>query len=124
VTPVPVIVPVFAFPELSPTVVPLPSFMPYAATRPDAGGGGDVTVRLKLVVRINAPFVPVTVVVVVPSGVVPDVVNVTVVVQVGVHDVGEKLAVVPAGKPLALKLTDAAVPDTSVAVTLFVVPLP
>jgi hypothetical protein len=80
---------------------------------------GAFTVRLNVVVRTSAPLVPVTVIVVVPSGVVPDVVNVTVVVQVGVQDVGEKLAVVPAGSPLALKLTDAAGPDTSVAVTPF-----
>jgi hypothetical protein len=60
----------------------------------------------------------------VPSGVVPDVVNVTVLGHVGRHDGAEKLAVVPAGRPLAVKLTAAGVPDTSVAVTLFPIAFP
>ena len=85
---------------------------------------GAFTVRLNVVVCTTAPLVPVTVMDAVPSGVVPDVVNVTVVVHVGVQDVGEKLAVVPAGNPLALNVTSAAVPVTNVAVTVLVVAPP
>ena len=79
---------------------------------------------MNVVVRTSAPLVPVTVTVVVASGVLADVVSVTVLVHVGVHEGAAKLAVVPAGNPLALKLTAAAVPETNVAVTMLVVPLP
>src|SRR4029453_12626005 len=85
---------------------------------------GAVTVNVKVVVRTSAPLVPVTVIVDVANGVVPDVVSVIITEHVRVDEVGEKLAVVPVGKPDAVKVTPAATPDTTVAVTLLVTELP
>src|SRR5438552_9506518 len=55
---------------------------------------GAVTVKVKLVVRVRPPAaVPVTMMVEEPAGVAAVVVSVRVVAQVGVHAVGEKVAV-------------------------------
>ena len=67
--------------------------------------GGAVTVRLNVVAcEIEVP-VPVTVIVEAPTGVEARVVMVSVVVQVGLHDTGEKDAVAPRGRPDAEKVT-------------------
>src|SRR6266550_2544859 len=76
---------------------------------------GAATVKLKLVVLVTTPPLPVTVRVEVPVGVVEDVLIVRAVEQVGVHDVEENAAVAPVGNPEAEKATDCAVPDTSAA---------
>src|SRR5438876_12456600 len=51
-----------------------------------------------------------------PVGVDAMVVSVRVVVQVGVHAVGEKVALAPAGSPEVEKDTDCEVPESKVAV--------
>ena len=56
----------------------------------------------------------------VPVGVVPDVVIVMVVEHAGVHDVGENDEVAPDGRPDAEKDTGWAVPDSNVDVIEFV----
>ena len=86
--------------------------------------GVDVTIRLKVVVRTTEPDVPVTVTAVVPAGVELLVVRVIVVVQVGVHPVGLKLALAPLGRPEAVKSTGVVVPVIKVAVTELVIELP
>src|SRR5262249_61746563 len=65
------------------------------------------------------PPVPDTVMAVVPAGVVPDVVSVSVELQGGEQAVGENDAVVPAGRPLAPNEVDVEAPDTSVEVIVF-----
>src|SRR5438034_424774 len=59
----------------------------------------DLTVKLKLVVLVTAPPMPVTVMVEVPVGVDDVVEMVRPVEQVGVHTVGENDAVAPVGSP-------------------------
>src|SRR5437867_4357824 len=73
------------------------------------------TVKLKLVVLVTAPPMPVTVMVEVPVGVDDVVEIVRPLEQVGVHAVGENDAVAPVGSPEAEKATACAVPDTSAA---------
>ena len=65
---------------------------------------------------VFAKGLPVTVIVELPTGVVALVVMVSVLVQVGLHELTEKLAVAPVGSPLAVRLTAWVVPLTSVAV--------
>ena len=78
---------------------------------------GAVTVKVKLVVRVSPPAaVPVTVMVEGPVGVDAVVVSVRVVAQVGVHAVGENVALAPAGSPEVEKDTDCEVPESKVAV--------
>ena len=78
---------------------------------------GAVTVKVKLVVRVSPPAaVPVTMMVEEPAGVDAVVVSVRVVAQVGVHAVGEKVALAPAGSPAAVKDTACEVPESRVAV--------
>src|SRR5205085_1429208 len=81
-------------------------------------GGGAVTVKVKVVVRVRPPPLPVTVIVEEPVGVDAVVASARVVVQVGVHAVGEKVAVAPAGSPEAEKSTDCDVPESRVAVMM------
>ena len=76
---------------------------------------GAATVKLKLVVLVTTPPLPVTVRVEVPVGVVEDVLIVKVVEQVGEHAVEENNALAPVGNPEAEKDTDCVVPDTSAA---------
>ena len=73
------------------------------AVKPVTCDGGvvsvvPITVSEKEVVLVTPP-VPVTVIVDVPASVVPDVVIVIVVVQVGLHEVGENVADAPLGIP-------------------------
>lgn len=78
--------------------------------------------RLNVVVCVKAPLVPITVIGNVPSDAPPVAVSVSVEPQLrfGVHEVGEKLAETPAGRPLADKLTEAGAPERSVMFTEFV----
>ena len=79
--------------------------MEVAETLEMDGATPSLTVKVKLAVLVNAPPVPVTVIVELPTDVEVSVVTVIVEEQVGLHEVGEKEAVAPAGKPLAPKLT-------------------
>src|SRR5437762_1456026 len=79
-------------------------------------GGGAVTVKVKVVVRVRPPPVPVTVMREEPVGVDAVVARVRVVVQVGVHAVGENVGVAPAGSPEAENVTVCDVPESRVAV--------
>src|SRR5438034_380317 len=79
-------------------------------------GGGAVTVKVKIGRASSRETVPVTVMVEEPVGVDVVVARVRVVVQVGVHAVGEKVALAPAGSPAAEKTTDCDVPESKVAV--------
>ena len=80
---------------------------------------------MKVVVRTRPPVaVPVIVIVDVPVVAVELAVNVSVELQVGLHEAGEKAPVTPAGRPEAVKLTDWVAPETSVAVTVAVKVLP
>ena len=67
-------------------------------------------------VVVFASGLPVMVIVEEPTGVELVVVIVSVLVQVGLQLGLEKLALAPAGKPLAARLTACVVPETSVAV--------
>src|SRR2546425_536908 len=77
---------------------------------------GAVTVKVKLVGWLSSPAVPVTVMREEPGGVDAVVVSVRVVAQVGVHAVGEKAALAPAGSPVAEKDTDCDNPESKGAV--------
>jgi hypothetical protein len=69
------------------------------------GGGCALTTKLTVAVCVRLPLIPVIVSVDVPTGVLPVVVTVNVELPVPVTVAGEKLAVVPAGNPLALSVT-------------------
>ncbi len=77
-----------------------------------------LTVKLKSVVLVTPPPVPVTVMREVPAGVDVMVEIVRVVEQVGEHAVGEKTALASVGSPEAEKDTGCAVPETSAALTV------
>jgi len=62
---------------------------------------------------------PVTVIGKVPVGVVPIVAIVSMLMQVGLQEARENVAVAPAGSPEAAKLTACVAPDVSVAVIVF-----
>jgi hypothetical protein len=89
-------------------------------------GGGWVaaTVKLTLAVWVKLPLVPVIVSVDVPSGVVPLVVTVSVELPEPVTVAGEKLAVAPAGNPLALSVTAPLKPSTAPMLVVKVVAFP
>src|SRR5205814_7745672 len=81
---------------------------------------GALTVKVKPYATLFRSPLPVTVMVAGPVGVLAEVVRVRVVEHVGVHEVLEKEAVVPAGSPEAEKVTGCEVPETRVAVMVFV----
>src|SRR2546425_410962 len=80
------------------------------------GGAGAVTVKVKLVVWVTPPPLPVTVMVEGPAGVEAEVVMVRVVGQEGGRAAGEEEAEASAGGAESEKGTDCAVPESSVAV--------
>jgi hypothetical protein len=84
------------------------------------GTGAALTVKVNAVLWDRDPDVPVTVIIELPVGVDADVEIVSVELQVGTHDAGEKEAVAPDGRPEAVKETEAAVPETRVAVIVLV----
>src|SRR5437867_6765269 len=81
-------------------------------------------VKVKRVVRVTPPPLPVTVMVAGPVGVLAAVVRVRVVEHVGVQEGAEKEALAPAGSPEAEKVTGCEVPETRVAVMVFVTDKP
>lgn len=86
--------------------------------------GSAVTFRVSVVLLMVVPLVPVTVTVAVPTVAVDAAVNVSVLPVEPVTEVGLKLAVTPAGRPLIVKSTAAAKPLTSEIVTLVVAFVP
>ena len=95
-------------------VGPAPSLNAYPATREPAGAA---TVSKKLPVRTTEPPIAVTVTVDVASGVAPVVKIVIVLVHGGPQDAGLNVAVAPAGKPEAEKLTGTALPEVNVVLS-------
>ena len=75
-----------------------------------------MTVRVKVVVLVNEPFVPVTVMVYVPPATVAGATNVSVLVPEPVIDVGLKVAVALVGRPLAERLVAPVNPELAVRV--------
>jgi len=78
----------------------------------------ELTTRVTGVVWTIVPFVPVIVMVELPAGVDVDVVTVMVEEPEVVIEGGLKLAVAPAGSPLALKVTDPVNPFTALTVAV------
>jgi len=104
------------------TVTAVPRTIAPAAGADRVTVGGVVsppepTVSVKLVVRLTPPPAPVTVIVRGPVGVEVVVVSVSVVMQPGEQEAGEKDAVIPAPRPLAEKVTGVVVPAARVALT-------
>jgi hypothetical protein len=83
-----------------------------------------VTVSVTLVVWVRVPLVPVMVSAYVPTGVVELVVTVRVELPVPVTVAGEKLAVAPAGNPLALSVTTPVNPFTAPTLAVYVAVFP
>jgi hypothetical protein len=83
-----------------------------------SAGGGAFTTKLTVVVCVTLPLIPVIVSVDVPTGVLPVVVTVNVELPVPVTVAGEKLAVAPAGNPLALSAMDPEKPENAVVLTV------
>jgi hypothetical protein len=112
----------FSAPTLAVYVVALPAITVCVLGLPDTvksgGGGCALTTKLTVVVWLSAPLVPVIVKVDVPSGVLPLVVTVNVELPVPVTVAGEKLAVAPAGSPLALKAMEPEKPAFAVVLTV------
>ena len=81
--------------------------------------GGTVTVKVNPVLCAMLPSVPTIEMIYDPTGVATLVWIVKVLVQVGLHEVGEKTPVAPAGSPDTEKETVLLVPDNSVVVIIF-----
>ena len=79
--------------------------------------GAAETTRLVVAEWVKLPLVPVMVMVEVPAGVLPAVVTVSVDAPLPVTLAGEKLAVAPAGNPVAAKFTTPAKPFRAPMVT-------
>lgn len=88
----------------------------------DDGGGelGADTVKLKVVVLVTPPPVPVAVMVEFPAGVVAPALMVKVEEQAGLQLTPLNEAVAPVGSPDAEKLTDCVLPETRVALIVLV----
>ncbi len=82
------------------------------------GGGWAFTTKLTVVVCVSAALAPLIVKVEVPTGVLPVVVTVNVELPVPVIVAGEKLAVAPAGNPLALSAMEPEKPENAVVLTV------
>jgi len=79
---------------------------------------GAFTTKLNVVVLFSG--VPVTVIGKVPVGVAPVVAIVSMLVQVGLQEPGENVAVAPAGRTeVTARLTACVAPETKVAVIVF-----
>jgi len=109
---------VVAFPAITVCVLGLPEIVK------SGGGGCALTTKLTVVLCVSAPLVPVIVNVDVPTGVLPLVVTVNVELPVPVTVAGEKLAVAPAGSPLALSVTAPVNPFSAPILVVYVVALP
>jgi len=88
------------------------------------GGGCELTTRLTVAVCVTLPLTPLIVNVDVPSGVFPAVVTVSVELPVPVTVAGAKLAVAPAGSPLALNVTTPVNPFNAPIFAVYVVLFP
>jgi hypothetical protein len=88
------------------------------------GGACALTTKLTVVVCVKLPLVPVIVNVDVPVGVLPVVVTVNVEFPDPVTVPGEKLAVAPAGNPVALSVTAPVNPFNAPMLVVYVVALP
>jgi hypothetical protein len=88
------------------------------------GGGCAVTTRLTVVVCVRLPLTPVIVTVDVPTGVLPVVVTVNAELPDPVTVAGAKLAVAPAGSPLALSVTTPVNPFNAPIFAVYVVAFP
>src|SRR5271154_608817 len=86
--------------------------------------GAAVTVRVNVALSVVEPLVPVTVTVAVPTVAVAEAVKVSVLPVEPVTVAGLKLAVTPAGRPLALKATALLKPLIAETVTLLVAVVP
>jgi hypothetical protein len=84
----------------------------------------DATDSVTVVVCVKIPLIPLIVNVDVPTGVLPVVVTVNVELPVPVTVAGEKLAVAPAGNPLALSVTIPPNPFRLPMLAVYVVALP
>src|ERR1700685_161596 len=82
--------------------------------------GSAVTMRLRVVLPVVEPLVPVTVTVAVPTVAVADAVKVSVLPDDPVTEVGLKAAVTPTGRPVAVRATVPVKPLKGVTVTLLV----
>src|SRR5205085_1644424 len=85
-------------------------------SRLEGGGGRALTVKVKRVVWVTPPPLPVTVMVAEPVGVLAAVVRVRVVEHVGVREGQGREGLAPAGSPEAEKATDRELPELRVAV--------
>ena len=81
------------------------------------GGGGDVTVKLKLVCLVTPPPVAVTVIGKVPIVAEPEALIVTLLAQSVEHGFGEKFMVTPDGWPEAENVSEVWSPEVLVAAT-------
>jgi hypothetical protein len=96
----------FRAPIVTVYVVELPALTVWEAGDAEREkSGADATTRLEVAECVRLPLVPVIVSVEVPVGVVPVVVTVIVEVPLVVTVAGEKLALAPVGRPLALSVT-------------------
>jgi hypothetical protein len=86
--------------------------------------GGPVTLRVKLVVLVREPLVPVMVRVKLPAGVLLAVVTVSVEPLPTLTEVGLKVAVALAGSPLTLKPIEPVKPFKALVLTEYEVPPP
>lgn len=82
--------------------------------------GGELTVRLNVVVFVSPPPAAVTVMVELPAAVEPLVLIVSVEEQVGLQLFEDNEAVVPRGRPAVEKDTACVVPDARVALIVLV----
>jgi hypothetical protein len=96
----------FSAPIVTVYVVEFPGFTVWEAGAAETEKSGAVeTTRPEVAECVRLPLVPVIVSVELPAGVVPSVVTVIVEVPLVVTVAGEKLALAPVGKPLALSVT-------------------
>lgn len=86
--------------------------------------GSAVTFKVRVVVEVVEPLVPVTVTVAEPTVAVLDAEKVSVLPADPVTETGLKLAVTPEGNPLTLSATDPLNPPTEFTVTLLVADVP
>ena len=80
---------------------------------------GGLTVNVNVVVRVNPPPVPATVIVYAPAGVEDDVPIINLLVNVGLPEAELNDAVAPVGRPDAERLTVWVVPEMRVTVIVF-----
>jgi len=119
----PLTAPIFAVNVVAlPAITVCPLGLP--ATVKSGGGGGALTTKLTVVACVKLPLTPSIVNDDVPKGVLPVVVTVSVELPAPVTVPGEKLAVAPAGTPLALSVTAPVNPPNAATFAVNVVAFP